>query len=663
MFGNSTATKTTSSTGVNNIDALLDGTQWQSNTVTFSFTNSFANDYESGYPNSYIHSGSFESLNGTQRAVAHSWFNMYEDVSNLNMVELTGVNDRNATIRMAESDHPNTGYAYYPGGHVANGDIWFNRTEVLDDPQTPANEYQPTYNNPVIGNYEYHAFGHEIGHALGLKHGHETGGVSNVSMDANRDSMEFSIMTYREHIGDTDPGYENEPWGFAQSLMIYDIAAIQQMYGANFNTNSGNTTYDFSTTTGEMFVNGVGQGTPGGNRIFRTIWDGNGIDTYNFSNYSTNLEIDLTPGSWSNLDANGNFQRAYLGDGNYARAHVFNALQYNGDSRSLIENAIGGSGNDTIMGNDANNILNGGEGDDNIIGGSGRDTLFGDNGNDRLDGGFDQADGLLGEDYLHGGQGNDTLFGNYGNDTLIGGVGNDTIYGNGHNDRLDGESGDDYLYGSVGSDHLIGGWGHDSLYGGTGNDSLYGGGHNDYHDGGDGNDLIAGWNGNDTLIGGNGNDSLYGDGDHDILNGGDGYDTLIGGNGNDELIGGVKDDLLVGGSGDDLLIGSNPNMWNSGASEFDNLIGDAGADIFVLGDSHEAYYLGLASAEILDFNSNEGDKIRVYGSASNYSLSYTQMGDDVNPTPLDTAISYQGDVIGVVHNTTNVFMSRDFIFV
>ena len=45
-------------------------------------------------------------------------------------------------------------------------------------------------------------------------------------------------------------GYSNETWGHAQSLMMYDIAAIQQMYGANFNTNSGNTTYSFSTNTG-----------------------------------------------------------------------------------------------------------------------------------------------------------------------------------------------------------------------------------------------------------------------------------------------------------------------------------------------------------------------------------------------------------------------------
>ena len=46
-------------------------------------------------------------------------------------------------------------------------------------------------------------------------------------------------------------------------------------------------------------------------------------------------------------------QLAYLGggpNGGYARANVFNALQYNGDTRSLIESAYGGAGNDDIVG-------------------------------------------------------------------------------------------------------------------------------------------------------------------------------------------------------------------------------------------------------------------------------------------------------------------------
>ncbi|MEH1871906.1 M10 family metallopeptidase, partial [Nostoc sp.] len=450
MYGSTTSETNSTKTNVNNIDGLLRGTKWLSNTVTFSFTDNFTNDYEDelGYPDSSVHSSSFQTLNPTQRAVARQWFDMYESVSGLNMVELTDASDRDATIRIAESNIPvafknAAAYAYFPENSFQAGDAWFNTSD---------------YNNPVIGNYAYQGFGHEFGHALGLKHGQEIGGISNVAMDANRDSMEFSIMTYHSYVGDTKSHYSNEPSGYAQSLMMYDIRAIQQMYGANFNYNSGNTTYTFSTTTGEMFVNGIGQGTPGDNRIFRTIWDGNGNDTYNFSNYTTNLAINLEPGGWTNLDVGGNFQRADLGDGNYARGHVFNALQFNGDSRSLIENANGGSGNDTINGNSANNVLRGNGGNDIISGGFGNDTISGGFGNDTL-----SAGGSLGDNLLLGDDGNDFLsirgYVNYspnspgqdsrssGNNTLEGGTGNDSLSASGSlgNNRLLGGDGNDFL--------------------------------------------------------------------------------------------------------------------------------------------------------------------------------------------------------------------------
>jgi serralysin len=62
--------------------------------------------------------------------------------------------------------------------------------------------------------------------------------------------------------------------------MMADIAALQYMYGANFGGSSS--TYTWSSTTGEMFINRVGQGAlnngAGGvyNRIFLTIWDNGG---------------------------------------------------------------------------------------------------------------------------------------------------------------------------------------------------------------------------------------------------------------------------------------------------------------------------------------------------------------------------------------------------
>jgi serralysin len=161
--------------------------------------------------------------------------------------------------------------------------------------------------------------------------------------------------------------------------MMYDIAAVQHMYGANFSTNNGNTVYQWNPNTGQSFINGVAQSAPGGNRVFETIWDGGGVDTYDFSNYTSNQTINLNPGSWSVIST---AQLANLGDGNTARGNVFNAFQYRGDARSLIENAMGGSGNNQMTGNAIANTLAGNSGADTIDGLLGNDTLWGGTGLD-----------------------------------------------------------------------------------------------------------------------------------------------------------------------------------------------------------------------------------------------------------------------------------------
>ena len=119
-----------------------------------------------------------------------------------------------------------------------------------------------------------------------------------------------------------------------------------------------------------MSINGVGQGAPGGNRIFQTIWDGGGTDTYDFSNYTTNLTVDLQPGGWTTVST-AQLAKLHYNGTQVARGNIANALLYNNDQRSLIENANGGSGNDTIVGNAAANTLKGNGGNDKLTGGAG----------------------------------------------------------------------------------------------------------------------------------------------------------------------------------------------------------------------------------------------------------------------------------------------------
>jgi len=150
--------------------------------------------------------------------------------------------------------------------------------------------------------------------------------------------------------------------------MMYDIAALQKIYeGANYLFNSGNSVYTWNPTTGEMSINGDAQGTVGNgaggsaNRVFMTVWDGGGNDTYDLSAYANGTTIDLRPGEWTTTSQT---QIANLGQGHFARGNVANALLFEGNTASLIENAIGGASGDVLIANQAANQLRGNGGAD-----------------------------------------------------------------------------------------------------------------------------------------------------------------------------------------------------------------------------------------------------------------------------------------------------------
>ena len=128
---------------------------------------------------------------------------------------------------------PSTAWGYYPSTSPEGGDAWFNNSTGW-------------YNNPVVGNYAWLTIMHETGHLLGLKHPQDVMGSFGAA-PANVDSLEYSVMSYRSYIGaSTTQGLTNATWSFPTTLMMYDIAALQYMYGANYTTNSGDTVYKWS---------------------------------------------------------------------------------------------------------------------------------------------------------------------------------------------------------------------------------------------------------------------------------------------------------------------------------------------------------------------------------------------------------------------------------
>jgi hypothetical protein len=348
--------------GNQDIDGLLWGYRWDlGSTLTFSFPTSSA--VYSSSTGGYGSIVGFEAFNSAQQTAAISSLQMIASyVSGLSFSQVAA--GAASELRFGVADVANgvgvsTAFAYFPGTALSvAGDSWYNDED---------------YDNPGLGSFAMQAgIMHEIGHTLGLKHGHETAtthGYTFPTLPSGHDSYEYSVMTYRQYVGDSTTDGDSAPH-HATTYMINDIAALQYMYGADFATNPGNTTYSWSNATGACFINGASQGASvAGNYIFMSVWDGDGLDTYDLNNFAASLTIDLRPGSYCVVPG----MLANLGDGHFARGSIYNAYQFYGDSRSLIESANGGSGSDTIVGNSANNMLRGNGGSDVIYGLDGTD--------------------------------------------------------------------------------------------------------------------------------------------------------------------------------------------------------------------------------------------------------------------------------------------------
>ena len=328
------------------VTSVLTGEAWDEDTITFSF-DPYAPESYIGMDWDYYGdlADKYTQLGSEGQEAVRSVLDGIEHFTNLQFEEVPQDGVIRVSISTMYADM--VGYAYFPdetwdvGGDVFLSQLYFAEGEEQLD--------------LVSGGEGYGTIMHELGHALGLEHTFEGVILPSLYDDVFHSVMSYTQPEYAYVDEDGDGIYEVlEP----QLYALYDVAALQTLYGANLEANTGDDTYAL-TYEGHDVI---------------TIWDAGGHDVIDLSETDGISEIDMHGGTINSADQKEN-EAFYTGEHNLSIAYG-----------TIIEDVLTGSGNDHIIDNEVDNYIATGAGDDEVYlgyggidmvdGGEGADTIF-----------------------------------------------------------------------------------------------------------------------------------------------------------------------------------------------------------------------------------------------------------------------------------------------